>query len=87
MATTWTATELNNITTHVEAEDATLDSGARSLGNVGNYTGSAVDTSLSWDDATWILTSSFIIFTMQSGMFINFILKGSLVCTFNLFNM
>ena len=23
--------------------------------------------SLSWDDATWILTSSFIIFTMQTG--------------------
>ena len=22
---------------------------------------------MSWDDATWILTSSFIIFTMQSG--------------------
>lgn len=22
---------------------------------------------ISWDDATWILTSSFIIFTMQSG--------------------
>ena len=24
---------------------------------------------LSWDDATWILTSSFIIFTMQTGGF------------------
>lgn len=24
---------------------------------------------LTWDDATWILTSSFIIFTMQSGKF------------------
>ena len=23
---------------------------------------------ISWDDATWILASSFIIFTMQSGM-------------------
>ena len=22
---------------------------------------------ISWDDATWVLTSSFIIFTMQSG--------------------
>lgn len=22
---------------------------------------------LSWDDATWILTSSFIVFTMQTG--------------------
>ena len=26
-----------------------------------------IEYSLSWDDATWILTSSFIIFTMQSG--------------------
>lgn len=25
-------------------------------------------TDMTWDDATWILTSSFIIFTMQSGM-------------------
>ena len=24
-------------------------------------------TPMDWDDATWILTSSFIIFTMQSG--------------------
>ena len=41
--------------------------------NVGGVTASerkaAVDASslLTWDDATWILTSSFIIFTMQSG--------------------
>ena len=26
---------------------------------------------ISWDDATWILTSAFIIFTMQSGELIN----------------
>ena len=26
---------------------------------------------LSWDDATWILTASFIIFTMQTGMTIS----------------
>ena len=25
------------------------------------------DIGISWDDATWILTSAFIIFTMQSG--------------------
>ena len=25
------------------------------------------DPEISWDDATWILTSAFIIFTMQSG--------------------
>ena len=30
----------------------------------------AVDVGpITWDDATWILTSSFIIFTMQSGKF------------------
>lgn len=27
---------------------------------------------MTWDDATWILTSSFIIFTMQSGMFFKY---------------
>ncbi|KAI8507940.1 ammonium transporter Amt2 [Branchiostoma belcheri] len=32
----------------------------------GTHTDAAGD-GLSWDDATWILTSSFIIFTMQSG--------------------
>ena len=27
------------------------------------------ERAMTWDDATWILTSSFIIFTMQSGSF------------------
>jgi hypothetical protein len=27
----------------------------------------ARDRVITWDDATWILTSSFVIFTMQSG--------------------
>lgn len=26
------------------------------------------DSDFTWDDATWILTSSFIIFTMQTGV-------------------
>lgn len=30
----------------------------------------AIVNNLTWDDATWILTSSFIIFTMQSGRFL-----------------
>ncbi|XP_022109527.1 putative ammonium transporter 3 [Acanthaster planci] len=38
------------------------------LKNHTNYTVLYVDTPLTkWDDATWILTSAFIIFTMQSG--------------------
>ena len=28
------------------------------------------ERAMTWDDATWILTSSFIIFTMQSGSFL-----------------
>jgi hypothetical protein len=33
----------------------------------------AIVNNLTWDDATWILTSSFIIFTMQSGKFMSII--------------
>lgn len=30
-----------------------------------------IESRLSWDDATWILASAFIIFTMQSGEYSN----------------
>ena len=33
----------------------------------GDVTERTQEQGMSWDDATWILTSSFIIFTMQSG--------------------
>ena len=36
---------------------------------------------MSWDDATWVLTSSFIIFTMQSGKL--FVPYWSSCCTFS----
>ncbi len=50
----------------------------------GNYVvttrGTTVDPDaegpITWDDATWILTSSFIIFTMQSGTFFYFLKYG-----------
>ena len=35
---------------------------------------------LTWDDATWILTSSFIIFTMQSGMVFLFLVMHHDFC-------
>lgn len=42
----------------------------------GTLKASMCDDDLTWDDATWILTSSFIIFTMQSGeLFILRLLK------------
>ncbi|BFZ01122.1 hypothetical protein BsWGS_04161 [Bradybaena similaris] len=34
---------------------------------IGNTTTEEPEVKLTWDDATWILTSAFIIFTMQSG--------------------
>lgn len=38
-------------------------------------TGNDIKMGNSWDDATWILTSSFVIFTMQSGKYIVLISK------------
>ena len=32
-----------------------------------DLTSKSPDEEITWDDATWILTSAFIIFTMQSG--------------------
>ena len=37
----------------------------------GNWTGGDKPAVSTWDDATWILTSTFIIFTMQSGLVLN----------------
>jgi hypothetical protein len=52
---------------HIYAENVTsFAPNATAQNPEGPQVGGLVD---SWDDATWILTSSFIIFTMQSGQF------------------
>ena len=37
---------------------------------------------ISWDDATWILTSSFIIFTMQTGECIKYVVCSMDMCVY-----
>ena len=59
MGSTETTTLLNNIT--IQWENISLQSG--NVTKVSDYVDEA-------DDAIWILTSTFIIFTMQSGMYL-----------------
>ncbi len=37
----------------------------------GTTVDNGAEGAITWDDATWILTSSFIIFTMQSGPWVD----------------
>jgi hypothetical protein len=54
---TFTPSYQDDASTGVESSSAAL-----------HVASTTIDTSpITWDDATWILTSSFIIFTMQSG--------------------
>lgn len=39
-----------------------------SFSDVENCSSTVTITGNPWDDATWVLTSAFVIFTMQSGM-------------------
>ena len=59
------ASATNNSTAQfqrVTYEPETVDDVTNMPSTASNRTGD-----ITWDDATWILTSSFIIFTMQSG--------------------
>ena len=54
----------NNATFHTESSEA-MPPTTQSLERTSLE--ASTEPELTWDDATWILTSSFIIFTMQSG--------------------
>ena len=67
-----------------EAFDNTTWSNSTPAVSVGLDPHDADKTVITWDDATWILTSAFIIFTMQSGevssSFLRVIIKVFIFC-------
>ena len=76
MPPTLISTMFSNVTFLNDLDDLSIPEGNNSWTSVavGNSTVAVItkssDREMTWDDATWILTSSFIIFTMQSGKFI-----------------
>ena len=66
MSTT-TATEVFNLTTESNATHRPTFKQTESQTTSFYVTSKSPDDEITWDDATWILTSAFIIFTMQSG--------------------